>query len=221
MIANANASFAGLEMSPIEPIEPGTDDSFVEPVQQTIETYTSWLTKSGKSERTVYHVRRLLNAILFDVMGCDVAEDLTLEITEQFLEHQQDHDYAGKTIRTQLAELKRFSKWLVRSGRFKSDPIANLKFSVDEGESVDRAQIRFQRLFRMIEYVANHRFGVTPTDINKHCCETAHVCERTTRRDIELLVAIGAFSKEDRASRLDAIRIKLSPFNKLAQLASK
>lgn len=225
MIANANTSFAGLETSAIttSPSQStaGTDGTTVEPIKQAIEAYTSWMTESGKSESTVDHVRRLLTAVVFDVMGCDVAEDLTLEITEQFLEHQQDHDYAGKTIRTQLAELKRFSKWLVRSGRIKFDPIAKLNFTVDEAESVDRAQVKFQRLFRMIEYVANNRFGVTMVEINKHCCETAHVCERTTRRDIELLVAIGAFRKEDRTSRLDAIVIRLNPFSRLSQLASK
>ena len=163
----------------------------------------------------------MLTAVVFDVMGCDVAEDLTIEITEQFLEHQQTHDYAGRTIRTQLAELKRFSKWLVHSGRIKSDPIAKLTFEVDEAESVDRAQVRFQRLFAMIEYLSNNRFVATMVEINKHCCETVRVCERTTRRDIELLVSIGVFREEPRTCRLDAIVIRLNPFSRLSQLASK
>ncbi len=225
MIANANTSFADLKKSSItsssSQTTAGTVGTNVEPIKQTIEVYVSWLTESGKSNLTVRRADQLLTAIIYDCMGCDFVHELDLAITEQFLEHQEDHGYAGKTIRTQIAELKRFSKWLVHSGRIKSDPIAKLTVEVDEAESVDRAQLRFQRLFRMIEYVANNRFGVTMVEINKHCCEMAHVCERTTRRDIELLVAIGAFRKEARTCRLDAIVIKLNPFSRLSQLASK
>ena len=206
-----------------------TDGSVVEPVTQAIEGYTSWLSQSGKSISTVSNAKKLITTIVYDVMGCDRIDEFNADITLQFLEHQEEHGYAGKTIRTQLAELKRFSKWLVRSGRIKSDPIAKLTFEVDEAESADRAQVRFQRLFKMIEFVSTSRFGVSPKALNDLCCETSHVCERTTRRDIDLLIAIGAFRKEiacgafrkDRASRLDSITIKLNPFSRLSQLASK
>lgn len=220
-----NTSLAILETSSItsSPSQStaGTDGSNVETVTQAIEAYTSWLTSTGKASSTVRQAEQLLTAIVWEVMGCDRLDQFDADITVQFLENQVKHGYAGKTIRTYISELKRFSKFLVRSGRIKSDPIADLMFEVDEAESVERAQVRFQRLFKMIEFVSNHRFGVTPEAINKHCCETARVCERTTRRDIELLVAIGAFRKEDRASRLDATVIKLSQFSRLSQLASK
>jgi hypothetical protein len=207
----------------------GTDVSNVEPVKQTIEAYTSWLSRSGKPDKTVSNTKKLLIAIVFETMGCDHIDEFNADITVQFIEQQQEAEYASRTIKTQLFELKRFSKWLVSSGRIKSDPIANMTFEVDESESADRAQVRFQRLFAMIEFVSNSRFGVSPKAINDHCCEVSHVCERTTRRDIDLLIAIGTFRKEitdgsfrkDRASRSDSITIKLNPFSRLSQLASK
>ena len=198
------------------PLTGSTDNS----VSIAIEAYTSWLSQSGKSEGTVSMAKRFLNAIVFDVMGCDEIDQLDADITLQFIEHQENHGYAGKTIRSQLAELKRFSKWLVKSGRFNTDPIANLKFDIDENESVDRAQVRFVRLFKMIELVSNSRFGVTLEMLREACCEVSSVCIRTIRRDIDLLVAIGAIRK-DREASVDLILYKSNPISRISQLFIK
>lgn len=192
----------------------GTDNS----VTESIREYSSRLAQSGKSDRTVSNVKKLLTAIVYEVMGCDGIDEFNADITMQFIEHQEEHGYAGKTIRTQLAELKRFSKWLVQSGRIKSDPIANLTFEVDEFESAARVQVRFQRLFKMIEFVSNSRFGVTLEMLNEACSEVSTVCLRTTRRDAYLLVSIGVFRK-DRNPSFDLILFKANPLSKLSQLA--
>ena len=205
-----------------EPFTGTTDNS----VAVAIEAYTSWLSQAGKASSTITNAKRHITAIVCDVIECDRIEQLDTDIVVQFIEHQENHGFAGKTIRTQLAELKRFSKWLVRSGRIKSDPIASVTFEVDEDESTERAQIRFQRLFKMIEFVSASRFGVSLEDINRACCEDRQVCLRTTRRDVDLLVAVGTFHKDrhsrfDRGTRLDSIKIKLNPYARLSQLAGR
>ena len=192
----------------------------VNSVAGAIADYTSWLSESGKAEKTVDNAKRFLYVVIFEVMGCDTIDQLDADITAEFIEHQERHGYAGKTIRTQLAELKRFSKWLVRSGRIMSDPIANVTFEVDDTESTNRAQVRFARLFKMIVFVSNSRLGVTLEMLHETCCEVSTVCIRTTRRDVDLLVSIGALRK-DRDASVDLILYKANPFSRISQLALK
>lgn len=194
--------------------------SNVNSVAQAIADYTSWLSESGKAAKTIENAKRFLHAVVFDVMGCDTIDQLDADITLQFIEHQERHGFAGKTIRTQLAELKRFSKWLVHSGRIKSDPIANVTFEADDEESIDRAQVRFQRLFKMIEFVSNSRLGVTLEMLNEFCCEVSNICLRTTRRDVNLLIAIGALRKARDAS-VDLILYKANPLSRICQLSGR
>lgn len=181
-------------------------------VSESIEAYTAWLTQTGKARSTVSSAERLLTNIVYATMGCDCIDQFDADITKQFIAHQVQHRYADKTIRTQVAELKRFSKWLVRSGRFASDPLASVHFHADECESIDRVQVRFQRLFKMLEHVSNSRFGVTLEMLHEACCEVSKVCERTIRRDVDLLVSIGAILKERNPS-VDLILYKANPMS--------
>lgn len=196
--------------------------SQVDSVAQAIGGYTSWLSKSGKADRTIIQAYRVLTAI-FDVMGLESIDQFDADITQQFLEHQARHGYSGRTIATQLSELKRFAKWLVSSRLFQSDPIASVFWHLDEddqAEAVDRAQERFQRLFRIMEYVSSCRFGASHDDIYRACNDVTSVCLRTITRDTKLLASVGILRKEEHTGT-ERIVYKANPFNRILQLAIK
>ena len=177
----------------------------------SLDVYLSWMSKSGNSEKTVEGRRKSLSRTI-DELGINCIEQLTSEQVQKWIEYRADQGSASRSVKSRLLELQHFCKWLSTSGWILSNPIAGFHFEVDDSESIDRFQLRFQRLFLAIQYISTCRLGATLEMINELQSGLSHVCLRTTRRDMDLLTTLGIVRKE----RVDTVDLVLYRYNTLS-----
>lgn len=186
-------------------------------VADAIKDYCHWLQSNGRAESTARHEKRLLETVLVEVMGCECLEHFDEAATVGFCENQETNGYASRSIENHLYSLKRFSKWLFENGRIDQDQIASLSWQIDESEFNDRAQVRFVRLFKLIEVASGYRFGATfevlYDDINAVCPSS----DRTIRRDLKLLTSLGILRKQ-RNESLGLLVWVANPLSQIQQL---
>ena len=187
-------------------------------VGESLESYLSWMSKNGNSEKTVDDRRRSLSKTLVE-LGIYSADQLNAELIQHWID-SKSFEHSFKAINSNLNSLKHFSNWLLSSGRLSVDPTAGHKFQIDaDDSSIERFQHKFQRLFRIIEYVSTCRIGATLELVHEHQCELWKICERTTRRDLDLLMIVGFITKE-RYDSVELVLYKTNPFSRF-QLETK
>lgn len=69
-----------------------------------------------------------------------------------------------------------------------------IRLDTDRGPERPRRQL--QRIFTLIELIANRRFTFPIRDIVRELNDTDACCDRTVRRDLELLATLGLVERE-------------------------
>ena len=177
--------------------------------------YLASMKESGRKQSTIDKSRRSIVDVIRD---CDIdrIEDLTTSHIEQWIESKSDQGFTTHSINSIISTLRTFLRWCVTTGTLPVDPLAGMTIEIDCEETIDRHQVRFQRLFKTIESLSSLRYGASLEMVHESQLELGNICLRTTLRDMQLLQNLGMVYRE-RNKSIDMLVYKLNTNNQLIQ----
>ena len=181
----------------------------------SLDAYLASMKESGRKQSTIGKSHRCI-ADFFRDCDMDLFDDLNRDIFEQWVDSKSDQGFTTKSINSIVASVRTFAKWCVSTGKLSKDPLAGMTIEIDYEETIDRHQVRFQRLFKTIESLSSLRYGASLEMVHESQLELGNICLRTTLRDMQLLQNLGMVYRE-RNESIDMLVYKLNTNNQLIQ----
>lgn len=182
----------------------------------SLDVYLASMEQAGRKQSYIDKSQRNILEI-FQECDIDRIEELTTSHVEQWIESKSDQGFSTFSINSIVSSLRTFLRWCVTAGKLLTNPLAGLaSINIDHEETIDRHQVRFQRLFKTIESLSSLRYGASLEMVHESQLELGNVCMRTTLRDMQLLQNLGMVYRE-RNQSIDLMVYKLNTINPLIQ----